>query len=150
MKIRLHDHLKKCINLLYCSSVILFYNISINMHTYGLSMMREWLIYSSAEPRYLIFLWIFASMFWMSGDSILAYCSVYLNFTTIWALIFCCFWCLTQNILKNHTYKCIWCHTGTKQVNISDHFILVMPRPFEKCIVYQSFHEKVIYVVDAR
>ena len=35
------------------------------------------------------------------------------------------------------------------QVNISYYFTLVMPRPFEKCIVWQSFHEKVIYVVDA-
>ena len=50
--------------------------------------------------------------------------------------------CLTQNILKNHTYKCIWCHTGTKQVNISDHFTLVMPGPFEKMYGLTQFSWK--------
>ena len=30
---------------------------------------------------------------------------------------------------------------------MSDYFNLVMPRPFDKGILYPSFHEKVIYVV---
>ena len=41
---------------------------------------------------------------------------------------------LTENIFKNHTEKYYLFHTGTKQGNISDYFILVMPRPIEKCM----------------
>ena len=51
---------------------------------------REWLIYSSvyssAEPRY--YLSVNFTFMQGAGDSILAYCSVYLNCTTMLALIF--------------------------------------------------------------
>ena len=69
-----------------------------------------------------------------SGDSIIMWYNIQLNCAAC-STYFCWISCLTENIFKNHTGKCSRCHIGTKQVNRSDYFILVMPRPFEKCIL---------------
>ena len=95
----------------------------------------------------LVFLWLFHLVL-DSGDSIIMWYNIQLNCTAC-STYFCWISCLTENIFKNHTGKCSRCHIGTQQVNISDYFILVMPRPFEKCILEHSFHEIVIYVVVA-
>ena len=132
MKIRLYQHLNKCLNSWHSSDDLLIYNILINMHIYNFPfkwMINTWLCWAKilSSRDHLVLFWI---------QEIPLLCDMIFNWIVLHAgPIFYWTSCLTENIFKNHTRKCSLCHIGTKQVNISDYFFLVMSRPFEKCIL---------------